>query len=54
MSRYNAMLTCHACNIEPYSYLRHVLVEMPQRPADADMTDLLPFDYQPHAASAID
>jgi hypothetical protein len=51
---YSIMLTCRACNIEPYSYLRHVLTEMPQRPVDADITDLLPFNYQPQAASAID
>jgi transposase len=51
---YSIMLTCRACNIEPYSYLRHVLTEMPQRPKDADITDLLPFNYQPQAASAID
>lgn len=28
--------------------------EMPQRPLDADITDLLPFNFQPQAASAID
>jgi transposase len=51
---YSIMLTCRACNIEPYSYLCHVLTEMPQRPIDADITDLLPFNYQPQAASAIE
>lgn len=51
---YSIMLTCRACNIEPYSYLRHVLIEMPQRPPDADITDLLPFNYQPQAAAAND
>ncbi|MCH2222883.1 MAG: transposase, partial [Dechloromonas sp.] len=51
---YSIMLTCRACNIEPYSYLRHVLTEMPQRPLDADITDLLPFNFQPQAASATD
>lgn len=51
---YSIMLTCRACNIEPYSHLRHVLTEMPQRPIDADITDLLPFNFQPQAASAID
>lgn len=50
---YSTMLTCRACNIEPYSYLRHVLAELPQRPIDADITDLLPFNFQPSAASAI-
>jgi len=46
---YSIMLTCRACNIEPYSYLLHVLTHMPQRPSDADITDLLPFNFQPHA-----
>jgi transposase len=50
---YSIMLTCRACNIEPYSYLRHVLTEMPQRSTDADITDLLPFNFQSQAASAI-
>lgn len=40
---YSIMLACHASNIKAYSYLRHVLTEMPQRPADADVTDLLSF-----------
>lgn len=48
------MPTCRACNIEPYSYLHHVLTEMPQRPTDADIADLLPFNFQPQAASDID
>ncbi|ANP90609.1 hypothetical protein BA011_32435 (plasmid) [Rhizobium leguminosarum] len=36
------MLTCRACGIEPLAYLRHLLGELPQRAADADITDLLP------------
>ncbi|ALP64270.1 hypothetical protein [Paraburkholderia caribensis] len=28
-----------------YQYLLHVLKELPQRPPDADVTDLLPFNY---------
>jgi transposase len=51
---YSIMLTCRACNIEPYTYLRHVLTQMPQRPTDADITDLLPFNFQPQAPSASD
>jgi transposase len=51
---YSIMLTCRACNIEPYSYLRHVLTEMPQRPTDADIADLLPFNFLPQTASTID
>ena len=48
---YSIMLTCRACNIEPYRYLRHVLTELPQRAIDADITDLLPFNFQPQAAT---
>ncbi|WOD13821.1 transposase domain-containing protein [Paraburkholderia kirstenboschensis] len=33
---------CRACGVEPYDYLLHVLKELPQRPPDADVTDLLP------------
>ena len=42
---YSLMLTCRACGIEPYAYLRHVLTELPQRQAGADVTDLLPFNF---------
>jgi transposase len=42
---YSLMLTCRACDIEPYAYLRHVLTELPKRQAGADVTDLLPFNY---------
>src|SRR5579864_4123777 len=51
---YSIMLTCRACNIEPYSYLRHVLTEMPQRAIDADISDLLPFNFQPQITSTVD
>ncbi len=51
---YSIMLTCRACNVEPYNYLRHVITEMPQRPSDADITDLLPFNFRPQAAATID
>ena len=43
---YSLMLTCRACNVEPYSYLLHVLTELPKRAADADITDLLPFNFK--------
>jgi transposase len=48
---YSLVLTCRACGVEPYDYLSHVLRELPQRPPDADVTDLLPFNYarQQHA-----
>jgi transposase len=42
---YSLMLTCRACGVEPYDYLLHVLTELPQRAPDADVTDLLPFNY---------
>jgi transposase len=42
---YSLMLTCRACGVEPYAYLLHVLTELPQRPQDADISDLLPFNY---------
>ncbi|WP_408242674.1 MULTISPECIES: IS66 family transposase [Paraburkholderia] len=42
---YSLVLTCRACNVEPYSYLHHVLTEMPQRASDADISDLLPFNF---------
>jgi hypothetical protein len=42
---YSLMLTCRACNVEPYAYLLHVLTELPQRPPEADITDLLPFNF---------
>jgi hypothetical protein len=42
---YSLMLTCRACNVEPYAYLVHVLTELPQRAPDADVTDLLPFNF---------
>ena len=48
---YSLMLTCRACGIEPLAYLRHVLSELPQRPTDADITDLLPFNFAKSAAA---
>jgi len=42
---YSLMLTCRACDVEPYAWLRHVLTELPKRQADADVSDLLPFNY---------
>ena len=42
---YSLMLTCRACGIEPLAYLRHVLTELPQRTEDADIIDLLPFNF---------
>lgn len=42
---YSLVLTCRACGIEPYAWLRHILTELPQRPPDADIEDLLPFNF---------
>jgi len=47
---YSIMLTCRACGVEPLAYLRHILTELPQRPTDADITDLLPFNSAKTAA----
>ncbi|WP_075358745.1 IS66 family transposase [Caballeronia sordidicola] len=49
---YSLMLTCRACGVEPYAYLLHVLTELPQRPQDADISDLLPFNYARRQAQA--
>jgi transposase len=42
---YSLVLTCRACGVEPYVWLRHVLTELPCRPPDADITDLMPFNF---------
>jgi len=42
---YSLVLTCRACNVEPYAYLLHVLTQLPQRAQDADISDLLPFRF---------
>ncbi|CAJ0785286.1 IS66 family transposase [Ralstonia chuxiongensis] len=49
---YSLMLTCRACGVEPYAYLLHVLTELPQRAPDADISDLLPFNYAKRQAKA--
>jgi transposase len=38
---YSLMLTCRACGVDPLTWLRHVLAELPQRDEDADISDLL-------------
>ena len=48
---YSLMLTCRACGVEPYAYLRHVLTELPRRAAGEDVSDLLPFNYANDTAS---
>lgn len=42
---YSLVLTCRACGLEPYAYLLRVLTTLPQRAPDADVSDLLPFNY---------
>lgn len=42
---YSLILTCRACNVKHYAWLRHVLTELPKRQAGDDVTDLLPFNY---------
>jgi transposase len=42
---YSLVLTCRACGVEPYAWLRHVLTELPLRPPDADINDLMPFNF---------
>ncbi|MFW8610276.1 IS66 family transposase [Rhizobium beringeri] len=41
---YSLMLTCRACGVEPFTWLRHVFTEAPQRPEGANIDDLLPFN----------
>lgn len=48
---YSIMLTCRACGVEPLAYLRNVLTELPRRADNADISDLLPFNF-PKAAAA--
>jgi hypothetical protein len=42
---YSLMLTCRACGVEPFAWLRHVFNQLPQRPDLADIDDLLPFNF---------
>lgn len=42
---YSLMLTCRACGVEPFVWLRHVLTELPQRPDETSIDDLLPFNF---------
>ncbi|MFA1676764.1 transposase domain-containing protein, partial [Rhizobium mongolense] len=42
---YSLMLTCRACGVDPLTWLRHVLTELPQRDEAADIGDLLPFNF---------
>ncbi|GAA0005275.1 IS66 family transposase [Bradyrhizobium diazoefficiens] len=48
---YSLVLTCRACGVEPLAWLRHVLTELPQRPENAAIDDLLPFNFLDAAAA---
>lgn len=48
---YSLMLTCRASRVDPLAWLRHVLTELPRRAVDADITDLLPFNFTNAAAA---
>ncbi|WP_353642849.1 IS66 family transposase [Mesorhizobium sp. WSM2239] len=48
---YSLVLTCRACGVEPLAWLRHVLAELPQRPQNAAIDDLLPFNFAKAAAA---
>ncbi|MET4803560.1 hypothetical protein ABIA96_006162 [Bradyrhizobium sp. LB11.1] len=48
---YSLMLTCRASGVEPLAWLRRVLTELPQRAGDADIVDLLPFNF--HKAATV-
>ena len=39
------------CRPKPVFALRHVLTQLPQRADDADITDLLPFNFSKTAAA---
>lgn len=47
---YSLMLTCRACRVEPFAWLKHVLSQLPQRPDEADIDDLLPFNFKKQSA----
>ncbi|MBX5212595.1 IS66 family transposase [Rhizobium sp. NZLR11] len=48
---YSLMLTCRACGVDPLTWLRHVLTELPQREEAADIGDLLPFNLSKTSAA---
>ncbi|WP_162243596.1 transposase domain-containing protein, partial [Rhizobium sp. Leaf386] len=48
---YSLMLTCRACGVDPLTWLRHVLAELPQREEAADISDLLPFNVSNASAA---
>mgnify|MGYP001286566357 FL=1 len=47
---YSLMLTCRACRVEPFAWLRHVLTELPQRVENPNIEDLLPLNFRKQPA----
>lgn len=47
---FSLMLTCRACDVEPYAYLLHILTELPRRQPGDDVADLLPFNFNKQQA----
>ncbi len=47
---YSLMLTCRACGVEPFAWLKHVLTELPQRSDEDHIDDLMPFNFKRQAA----
>jgi hypothetical protein len=47
---YSLMLTCRACGVEPFAWLKYVLTVLPQRPDVANIDDLLPFNFKKQTA----
>ncbi len=48
---YNLMLTCRACGVDPLTWLRYALTELPQRDETADIGDLLPLKFSKASAA---
>ena len=46
---YSLVLTCRACGVEPYAWLRSVLIELPLGQPDDDIEDLMPFNFAERA-----
>lgn len=44
-------VTCRACGVEPFAWLRHVFTELPQRPDGDNIDDLLPFNFAKSTAA---
>jgi len=45
------MPTCRACGVDPLTWLRDVLTGLPQRGEEADVGDLLPFNFSKTSAA---